>query len=370
MIYFDYNATTPPGKAVIDAMHHAMQDFYNPSGSYHPARKSARLISDARKAVAHLIGTEAGHIIFTSGGTESINTATYGLTRSAKKPRIITQPTEHAATLKACESMAANGVEIDMLKIDRSGLWDPAELEQQLEKPASLVSLMAANNETGVCYPVETAAKICSTHHTPLHIDAVQAVGKTTFKVTPGMTAVSLSAHKLFGPRGCGALFIAEGAPFSPLIRGGSQENGRRAGTENTPAIAGFGVAAIDAMTLPDEYARRVEPLRDRLEAELTASIPDLMIAGRNAPRLPNTTQMILPGIPSDAALARLDMENICCSSGSACAAGAPEPSHVLKAMGFSHDEASRALRLSLGPANTIDEVYETVKAILNIIGA
>ncbi len=355
LIYLDNNATTRVDPEVFEAMTPWLRDEYgNPSSVYALGRRAADALARAREHVAALIGATPGEIVFTGCGSESINSAI--LSACALDPdrtHIVTSAVEHSATVKLCEHLARRGYEITWLPVDRAGRLDPARGAQAIRPDTALVTLLWANNETGVLFPVEEIARHTSSRKVPLHLDAVQAVGKAPVNVANlGAHFLSLSGHKLHCPKGVGALYVSRRIRFTPWIRG-SQEEGRRGGTQNVASIVGLGKAAELAVAHIEEEAVRVRALRDRFESHLLATVPGTEINGDPDLRLPNTSNLTFEGVESEGALMLLDERGLCCSAGSACTSGSVHPSHVLKAMGFSNDRARASLRFSFGRFNT-----------------
>jgi cysteine desulfurase len=354
-VYLDWNATTPLRPEARGAMAGAWDLIGNPSSVHAEGRASRRLVEDARAVIAGAVGAEARNVVFTSGGTEANSLAlTPGLRRNSGLPinRLIVSAIEHASVLTGGR-FAREAIEI--LGVDASGVIDLGHLREMLaDGPPALVSVMAANNETGALQPVAEVAGIVHGAGGLLHIDAVQALGKISFYIREVKAdLVSISAHKLGGPKGVGALVLADGLDGPEVaIRGGGQEKGRRAGTENVPGIVGFGAAVKAAMASLDGDRSRVENLRKRLETGLRQT-PGAFVFSENAPRLPNTTLFTVPGLKAETAVIGFDLEGIAVSSGSACSSGKVQPSHVLEAMGFGPEPAKGAVRLSLGWSTT-----------------
>jgi cysteine desulfurase len=369
MIYLDNNATTRPAAAVREAMAPFLDTlFANPSSPYAPACRVAVALTEAREAVASLFDAQPDQVVFTSGGTESINTAFAAATAAAPEHRhLVVSAVEHSAVLECARMYAARGYRVTTLPVDGHGQLDRTAYEAALTPDTALVSLMAANNETGVLFPLVELAEMAAARGVPFHADVTQAVGKLPLPaVSRGgpFQYVSLSAHKMHGPKGVGALVVADGKAMTPLLLGGGQEQGRRSGTENVPGIVGMGVAAqlVDAGV--QAMQDTVEGLRDRLEERLLAECDEVQLVAGGVARLPNTSLWLLRRAPSDALLALLDMHDICCSAGSACASGAAEPSHVLAAMGVPREEAACALRISLSRDTTAAEVDRLVAVL------
>jgi cysteine desulfurase len=364
MIYLDNNATTAIDPQVLDAMLPYLREQYgNPSSAYSFGKKVARAIDQAREQVASLVQCDPAEIVFTSCGTESDNSAIQSaLLIDRDRKHIVTSKVEHSAILKQAETLARRGYEISWLDVDEHGLLDLSALEQAIRPDTAIVSLMWANNETGVLFPIEEIAAICQRKQTIFHTDAVQAVGKVPIDLGSGaIQFLSLSGHKLHAPKGVGVLYVNRRARFNPLLIGGSQEEKRRGGTHNTASIVGLGKAAELAAEHLAEENTRVRNLRDRFEQEVMARISGIQINGDPDRRLPNTANLAIEGADSEALLMLLDQKGVCCSAGSACTAGALEPSHVLRAMGFSTERARASLRFSFGRFNTEQEVSSAI---------
>lgn len=359
LIYLDNNATTRPAPEVVTAMmRYLEQEYANPSSPYTFARRSALATVEARREVASLIGVDAKHLMFTSGGTESNNTAIHAArTLFPDRRTLAVSAVEHPSVLAPAEALTQHGMKLVHIGVTKDGQLDEEAFEAALTPDTFLVSVMAANNETGILFPIKDLAQRAHDKNILFHCDAIQALGKIPLNLAD--TAVdfaSFSAHKLHGPKGSGALYIHPRLSMDAYIKGGGQENGRRAGTENVTAIAGFGVAATSARAALPTYEATVKPLRDQFERAVKERIGGVHIAGEGVDRLPNTSLLLLEDIESEPLLALLDMEDICCSSGSACQAGASEPSHVLKAMGWSEKKFG-ALRFSLSRYTTEAEM-------------
>lgn len=350
-VYLDWNATTPLRPEARQAMAAAWEVAGNPSSVHTEGRQARRLVEDARAAVATAVGARAADVVFTSGGTEANALAlTPGLRRGAGEPvnRLLVSAIEHPSVLSGGRFSPEA---IDTIRVTGSGLIDLDHLRRLLaDGPPALVSVMLANNETGALQPAGEVADIVHEAGGLLHVDAIQALGKTLFDIS-GIKAdlVTLSAHKIGGPKGVGALVLAEEVQgLEPLLRGGGQELGRRAGTENVAGIAAFGAAVRAAMAALDDDAARLRALRDRLEAGLKQT-PGMIVFSEDLPRLPNTTLFTVPGLKAETAVIGFDLGGISVSSGSACSSGKVQPSHVLEAMGFDRELAQGAVRLSLG---------------------
>jgi len=349
--YFDSNATTSVAPEVVQAMlPYFTKNWGNPSSPYRQGKQLVGPIEAARESVAALIGAESTEIIFTSCGTESINTAiTSCLYSQPDKRHIVTTAVEHSATKNCCAALEERGYEVTYLPVNRDGSLDLNVFEQSLRPETAVVSIMWANNETGVLFPISKIAAICRQRGILIHTDSVQVPGKLKIDVNElGVDLLSLSAHKLHGPKGVGLLYVRKGTPFQPLIIGGHQEEGNRGGTENVPYMVAFGRAAELARAVTVQSKQKLGVLRDRLESEIFAKIPHTARNGAKEPRLPNTTSIAFAGVEAEALLMMLDQLNICASSGSACTTGSVAPSHVLTAMGLSAVEARGTIRFSL----------------------
>jgi cysteine desulfurase len=371
MIYLDHNAPTPLRPEVFETILPFLTERWgNPSSSYAFGSSLKSVIEEARGHVAALLGASTREIVFTGSATESNNTALLAaLSADPAKRHVITSAVEHSAVLNHTIFLEKHGYRVTRLPVDRDGLLDLATLDAALAPDTAVVSLMAANNETGVRFPVADIAALCARRGVRFHCDAVQAVGKLplNLKSLP-VDYLSLSAHKLGGPKGVGALFVRKGAPFVPHVHGGHQERGRRGGTENVAGIVGLGRAAELARTELPTYAAAVQPLRDRLETELLARIPGAERNGHATQRLPNTTNLTFPGIESEALLLLLDQAGICASAGSACLADSDEPSHVVRAMKPESAASRQMVRFSLGKETTQTEVAAAAEAVVTAV--
>jgi cysteine desulfurase len=368
-VYLDNNATTQVDPAVFDAMVPFLRDHYgNPSSVYSFGKHSAAALDNARAQVAALIDCAPGEIVFTSCGSESINTAILSAASlDPDKTHIITTAVEHSATIKLCEHLARRGYEITWLPVDHLGRLDLDKLERAIRPDTALVTLLWANNETGVLFPVQEIAEITNRKKVVLHVDAVQAVGKLPLSVRAmGVQFLSLSGHKMHCTKGVGALYISERVRFTPWLRG-SQENARRGGTQNVASIVGLGKAAELAIGHLQEGCK-IAALRDRFEETILQAVSRAEVNGDRENRLPNTTNIAFEGIESEGALMLLDERGICCSAGSACTSGSVHPSHVLKAMGFSNHRARSSLRFSFGRFNTEEQVSFAAATVPTVI--
>ena len=368
-IYLDHNATTPPHPLVIERMIAALADeFGNPSSVHHFGQRAKAAIDEARSATAALIGADPAEIVFTSGGTESDNFAIRGVAEALEptgRRHLIASSIEHEAVLNTLKALARRGWTTTLLPVDQTGIVSPGALEAALTDQTALVSVMHANNEIGTLQPIAELARLARARGVVFHTDAVQTAGKVPVDVKAlGIDLLSVSAHKFYGPKGAGALWIRRGLRLQPPVTGGKQERSRRAGTENVAGIVGLGVAAQIARAKMDEEARRLGALRDRLEDGILAVVSGTAINGSRSPRVPNTTNISFDRIEAESLLIALDLAGVAVSTGSACSSGTLEPSHVLKAMGLSPHRTQNSIRFSLGAATTEADV-ERVIAVL-----
>jgi cysteine desulfurase len=358
-IYLDNNATTQVDPAVFEAtMPWLREEYGNPSSVYSLGKRAAAALDTAREQLASLLHCAPDELIFTSCGSESINSAILSAASiDPDKTHIITSAVEHSATIKLCEHLARRGYEITWLPVDELGRLDTERLESAIRPDTALVTLLWANNETGVLFPIQEIARLTSARKVALHVDAVQGIGKLPLNVGElGVQFLSVSGHKLHCPKGIGALYIHKRTRFTPWLRG-SQESARRGGTQNVSSIVAMGKAAEIAAALLSADPGKTKGLRDRFEQSVLKSVAGAEINGEREHRLPNTTNIAFDGIESEGALMLLDERGICCSAGSACTSGSVHPSHVLKAMGFSTHRARSSLRFSFGRFNTEEEV-------------
>ncbi len=370
-VYLDNNATTRMANEVLEAMLPYFTDKYGNSSSMHSfGGQNHQQIEKAREQVADLLGCEPDEIIFTSGGTESDITAIEGVPAShPEKKHIITSRVEHPAVRVPCRRMQKKGYWLTELSVNDAGQLNLDELNDAITDDTALVTVMYANNETGVLFPVERVAQIVKARDSVFHCDAVQAVGKIPLDMkNSAIDMLSLSGHKLHGPKGIGALYVRRGTRFLPLMIGGHQESGKRAGTENVPAIVGLGKACELAKKYMDDENQRVRRLRDKLEKELVTGCPNARINGDLENRLPNTTNISFEYIEGEGILLMLDQLGICASSGSACTSGSLEPSHVLRAMGVPFTAVHGSIRFSLSRYTTDEEVAYTIENVPKII--
>ena len=371
IIYLDNNATTQLDPAVIEEMLPFLTKYYgNPSSGYGFAATARKAINLARERLAALLGCEPTEIVFTSGGTESNNAVINSALQFQPPGRpVITSTVEHSAVLRPCQDLAKRECDVTFLSVDRHGNLDIAELEGAIRPGTALVSIMWANNETGVVFPIEKIAEICREKGVPFHTDAVQTTGKIPMRLRDSpINFLSLSAHKFHGPKGVGALYVSRQTRFSPMIAGGGQENSRRGGTENVASIVGLGKAAELALKYIAEGKCNIRSMRDRFEKSVLEAVSGASVNGAGAARLPNTSSLSFEGIESPSALLLLDRQLVCCSAGSACRTGSQEASHVLRAMNPSSDGARRSLRFSFGRFNTDAQIDRAIEVVPKVI--
>ncbi|HDP26020.1 MAG TPA: cysteine desulfurase [Deltaproteobacteria bacterium] len=372
MIYLDHNATTPIRTEVLDVMGELQRTLFGNASSYYgPAREARAVLEKSRAEIAGCIGANPGEIVCTSGGSESNNLAIRGAARAlrGKGRHLITSSIEHPAVLKTCQDLERDGYRVTYLPVDSRGMVDPAEVERAITPETLLISIMHANNETGVIQPVSIIGSMAGKHGIVFHTDAVQTLGKIPVQVSEiNADLISLSSHKVHGPKGIGVLYVRKGTPLHPLITGGSQERGLRAGTENFPAVAGFSAAVSLALNTMERDAARITGLRDRMETEIANRIRGVKINGAGSNRLPNTSNLCFKGVDGESILLHLDLKGICASSGSACSTGSESPSHVLLAMGLDPHQAQSTIRLSLGRETSEQDITATVDALTMII--
>jgi cysteine desulfurase len=371
LIYLDNNATTQLDPSVIEEMLPFLKEHYgNPSSGYAFAARARKALDFARERLTALLGCEPSEIVFTSGGTESNNAVISSALQSDPHGKhVVTTAVEHSAVLGPCQDLTKRGCEVTFVGVDGDGNVDLAELEAAIRPETALVSMMWANNETGVLFPVEQIGEICRAKGVLFHTDAVQAVGKIPIRLRDTViNFLSLSAHKFHGPKGVGALYVNRRTRFHPLIVGGGQENGRRGGTENVASIAGLGKAAERAAEYLPQEQTQVRAMRDRFEKAILQSVNGASVNGARAARLPNTTSFLFEGIESPAALLLLDRHHVCCSAGSACRTGSQEASHVLRAMNSSSDGARRSLRFSLGRFNSESQIDRAIEIVPKVV--
>ena len=372
-VYADYNATTPLDPQALEVMLPYLREHFGNASSVHIFGREARAaIDDVRVRLAKLLGAQEGEIVFTGGGTEADNMAVFGVVRAQRKRgrHIITSSIEHHAVLHACQYLEKTGEsEVTYLPVNRECLVDSADLRQAIRKDTVLVSIMSANNETGTIQPVKELAAICREHGVTFHTDAVQSFGKQPVNVNDwGVDLLSIAAHKFYGPKGVGALYVRRGTKLDPLLFGGSHENDRRAGTENVAAIVGLGRAAELAVPQMEKEQGRLFELTDKLGADITQRIRGAHRNGHAKQRIGNTINFSFEGCEEEGLLLGLDLEGVAVSSGSACAVGSLEPSHVLKEMGLPHELARAAVRFSFGKSSTVEDVDYILQALERVV--
>ncbi len=366
MIYFDHNATTPLDERVLDAMLPFLKTYYgNPSSLYRHGRLVRSAMDAAREQIAALVGVSANQIIFTSGGTEANNLALATLTKPSK---LAVSAIEHPSIIEPALHLKHQGYELAIIAVDGNSHITQQAIAQLIEQSPKLVSMMLANNETGVIQPIADYAAQLKANNIMIHTDAVQALGKIPVLFNDlNVDLMTLSSHKIYGPKGCGALVVGKGITINPLLRGGGQEQNLRSGTENVPAIIGFGKAAELAKNELTERSQHLLTLRMLLEHSLTA-LPHLTIFAKTANRLPNTVLFGIDGVDGEMLVMQLDQKNIAISSGSACASGGRKPSHVLLAMGIDAQQAKTVVRVRLGSHNTAAEISKFVEQLKTMI--
>jgi cysteine desulfurase len=376
-VYLDFNATTPVDPQVLDVMlPYFSGDFANASSIHTPGQRARAAVETAREQVAALVGARPQEIVFTSGGTESDNHAIFGilslsftsLTSSISAtslPHIITTTIEHEAVLNACQALEKQGVSVTYLPVDREGLVNLESFRRAIRPESALITVMHTNNELGTVQPLEEIGRIAKEHKIPFHTDAVQSVGKIPIDVNAlHVDLLSLSGHKLYAPKGVGALYVRSGTRLRQLLYGGHHQRGFRPGTENVAGIVGLGKAAELAQTGLAGDGKRISLLRDKLERGLLERLPHVRVNGGLAPRTPNTANIMFAGIEGEALVIALDLKGLACSAGAACSSGAVEPSHVLTAIGLSQEEAKSSLRFSLGRHTTESEIDFALEVI------
>jgi cysteine desulfurase len=368
-VYFDYNATTPMDREVVEAMLPYFSEGFGNASSIHSVGQQARAaVEKARESVATLVGAKPGEIVFTSGGTEADNLGIFGVAAAeagkkgalegGRTRHVITTQIEHHAVLNACQALERQGVEVSYLPVDGDGLLDPDDVRHAIRPETILITVMYANNELGSIQAIAEIGRIASEAEVYFHTDAVQSAGKLRLDVNElGVDLLSISGHKIYGPKGAGALYVRAGTPLEPVMHGGHHERDRRPGTENVPGIVGLGKAAeLARRNLPSETAR-VTQLRDRFEEGILSRVPQARVNGSRKNRVANTTNMTFSFADGEALVIALDLKGLACSTGAACSSGAIEPSHVLTAIGLAPEDARASLRFSLGRHTTDEEV-------------
>ncbi len=371
-VYFDNAATTRLDEDVLKEMMPYLTNKYgNASSIYKLGRESRKAVEDAREKIAEAINAEPEEIYFTAGGSESDNTILRGIAYSYKEKgnHIITSKIEHPAILETCKQLEKEGFEISYVGVDKNGIINLEELENLIKENTILISIMFANNEIGTIQPVEEIGKIAKRHNIIFHTDAVQAVGSVKIDVKQmDIASLSMSAHKFYGPKGIGALYVKKGIRFQKFINGGHQEKNKRAGTENVPAIVGMGKAIGLAYEHLDEHTDRIKELRDYYIDEIQKRIPDVIVNGDMNKRLPGNANISFENVDGEAMLLNLDLKGICASAGSACSSGSLEASHVLLAIGVPADVAHSSLRVSIGKYNTKEEIDYLIDNLVEIV--
>ena len=366
MIYLDNAASTQIHEDVLEAMLPYLKEQYgNPSSIHRYGRLANKAMEKARKQIAMLINADSSEILLTSGGTESNNTALYGIAEKKPRSQIITSSIEHDAILEPCKKLAKDGFDVIYLPVDNRGVVDLSILKNSLSDNTCLVSIMFGNNEIGTIEPIAQIAQLCNEQNIPFHTDAVQAVGKIPIDVKKlGIDLLSISSHKINGPKGIGALYIRKGIDINPIILGGGQEHGLRSGTENVANIVGFGKACELAQLNLSDNIFHMKKLRDDLVAKILREIPGVILNGHAENRLPNNAHFTFLGVAGEDLIIKLDEYGIAASTGSACSMHTQKASHVLQAMGFSHEQITGSLRLTLGLFNNQQQIDETVNIL------
>jgi len=372
-IYLDHNATTPPSATVVDRMSAVLrEEFGNPSSVHHFGQRAKALLDEARTQVANLLGGDPSEIVFTGSGTEGDNIAIRGIAEaleSTGRRHIVTSSIEHEAVLNTVKALDRRGWRTTLLPVDASGIVSPDDLRHGLADDTALVSIMHANNEIGTIQPIPELAAIARERRAVFHTDAVQTAGKLPIDVKAlGVDVLTISAHKFYGPKGVGAMWIRRGVRLQSALTGGKQERGRRSGTENVAGIVGMGVAAREALSKMSAEQARLRTLRDALESQILSRVSGTARNGSPEPRVANTSNISFDRIEAESLLIALDLEGIAVSTGSACSSGTLEPSHVLKAMGLPAHRTQNSIRFSLGAANTEDDVERVVAVLPGIV--
>ena len=371
-VYLDNNATTAVAPEVFEAMKPYLQDDYGNASSIHwYGQRAKAAIEQSREQLARLLNARPSEIAFTSGGTESDNLSLFGIVQASKleKKHVITTSIEHSAVLHTARELGKRGVRVTYVPVRSSGVVDPAEVEKAIGPDTVLISVMHANNELGTIQPLEEIGRIAREHDVYFHTDAVQSVGKISVDVESlGVDLLSLSAHKLHGPKGVGALYVRKGTILRPLMYGGHHERDRRPGTENVPGIVGLGKAAEIAGEHLPERMHSVGALRDRLEEQILSSVPYAAVSGDKLRRLPTTTNIRFDYIEGEGFVIAMDLKGVACSTGAACSSGSVEPSHVLTAIGCSFEQARSSIRFSLGRFTTPEDIDYTLEVLPGVV--
>lgn len=370
MIYLDNAASTPVHQEVIDEMIPYFKEQYGNPSSIHKVGRAANLaVQNARRRIADLIGADSKEILITSGGTESNNTAINGIALHGKGRHIITSSIEHDAILEPCKHLERQGCRISYLSVDKNGLVSPEDVKREISYDTCLITIMFANNEVGTIQPIREIAEVAHKNNIVFHTDAVQAVGKVPINVKElGIDLLSISSHKISGPKGVGALYLRKGIAISPLILGGGQENGLRSGTENVASIVGFGMACKLAKENMDRNTVHFRNLGSKLITRIQSEIPGTTLNGHPEKRIPINAHFTFLGVNGEDLIIKLDENKIAASTGSACSVQTQKASHVLKAMGFSHEQIAGSLRLTVGITNTEEEMDKTVDVLKKIV--
>ncbi|MBI2608051.1 MAG: cysteine desulfurase NifS [Deltaproteobacteria bacterium] len=371
-IYLDHNATTPIDESVLEAMLPYLKDrFGNPSSIHSEGQVVKEALNRAREQVAEYLGAESSEIVFTSCGTESDNMSLIGIYDyvRGKGNHIITTQVEHSAIMQSCKYLESRGAEVTYLPVNRDGELDLEEYKKSFREGTLLVSVMMANNETGVIFPIEEMVTIAHEKGVLFHTDGVQAVGKLAFNVKElDVDLLSLSGHKIYAPKGVGAVYIKKGVPCMSVVKGGTQEKGRRGGTENLASIVGLGQAMERLFHHQEEENKKIKKLRDFFEENIVAKVQGSYVNGVREKRVPNTSNICFKGVEGEGVILSLDLKGISASSGSACSSGAIEPSRILLSMGRSKEEAGASVRFSFGKSNTQEQVRKTVEIIPHVV--
>ena len=372
-IYLDNNATTKTDEKVVKAMMPYLLDNYgNPSSIYKIGRENKKVVEDSREKIAKILNCEPNEIYFTSGGSESDNTAIRGIAYSYKNKgnHIITSKIEHPAVLETCRQLEKEGFEVSYIGTDKNGIVDLEELKKEIKQTTTLITIMFANNEIGTLQPIKEIGEIAKKNNIIFHTDGVQAVGSVLIDVKElNIDSLSLSAHKFYGPKGIGVLYVRKGIKFEKFVNGGHQERNKRAGTENVAGIVGLAKAIELAYRDLEEHNKKIKELRDYYVEQVKEKIPYIKINGDMEKRLPGNSNISFRFIEGEGLLLNLDLKGICASSGSACTSGSLDPSHVLLAIGLPHEIAHGSLRISIGKYNTKEEIDYLVENLVEIVG-
>lgn len=371
-VFMDHAATTPVASEVLQAMLPFFERaFGNPSAIYTLGQEAREAVERARSQIAQLVGADPEEVYFTSGGTEADNWAIKGVARAwrGRKNHLITTPIEHHAVLEACAALREEGWQTTLLPVDSTGMVDPDDVRKAITPQTGLISVMHANNEVGTIEPIAEVGAIAREYGIPFHTDAVQTAGKIPLDMLLlNADLLTISAHKLYGPKGVGALVVRRGTPLRPLLDGGGQERGKRGGTYNVPGIVGFGAAAERAILHGAAEMERIRALRERLVQGIMERVPDVMLSGHPVQRLPNNAHLAFADVEGESLVLSLDMAGIYCSAGAACSSGDTEPSHVLAAMGVNSRLIEGSVRFSLGKDNTAEQIEYTIEQVAKAV--